>query len=449
MIKKMNSRYIVLKILNDIENGGYSNIVLDRYLKKIKDKRNKALITEIVYGVLRFRNRLDFIIKHLSNIPLNKIDSPVLQGLRVGIYQLEILDKIPERAAVNETVDSVKSMTNRGGVGFVNGILRNFSRKKSSISFPDAKKDIKSYLVNYLSHPEWLVEYWLKKYGPDTTLKLCEYNNKPGELTIRINKLKYSEQEFLNIYQKAGIQLQKTVVAGNYRLINYDSIKELPLYNKGGFMVQGIAATLTGHIMNPQPGMRVLDMAAGPGGKTTHLAELMDNRGEIVAIDIYNHKLKMINENCRRLGVEIVKTINADSRYISDIGNFDMVLVDAPCSGLGLIRQKPEIKWIKDIQDIKDLSIIQLELLKKAVEIVKNNGIIVYSTCTLIDEENRAIIEKIIENNKKRLEIIDLNQELNENIYNHNSCLDKYGSFELIPPFSKTEGFFITKLKKR
>ncbi|MFW6305909.1 MAG: 16S rRNA (cytosine(967)-C(5))-methyltransferase RsmB [Bacillota bacterium] len=446
----MNSRKITLEILNQINKGSYSNILLDNYLVKIDDRRDRALITELVYGVLRLQNRLDYIISQFSRMPLAKIDLPVLHALRLGIYQILYLDRIPERAAVNETVNAIKGIVNRGAVGFVNGLLRNLIRKKQFIEFPDPEKEQKSYLVNYLSHPEWLVEYWLDLYGLKKTTELLKYNNEAADLTIRINTLKFNIEDFTEIYQKNNIDLTATYIPGLYIVNNSRGVENLPLYDEGGFFVQGPAAAAAGYIVNPSPGMRILDMAAAPGGKTTHLAELMKNSGEIIALDLYDRKLSFIQENCRKMGIDIVKTYNEDATHFSDNSRelFDIILLDAPCSGLGLIQQKPEIRWNKSYSDIKKLTKIQFEMMENAFRLLKPGGKLIYSTCTLTKEENEDNIYKFLNKHNDNLSVVDLKNELKRYKFEGLNFINDLGFAEFFPPDSKTEGFFVGKIIK-
>ncbi|MFW6036164.1 MAG: 16S rRNA (cytosine(967)-C(5))-methyltransferase RsmB [Halothermotrichaceae bacterium] len=442
----MNSRRLALEILLKIEEGAYSNIVLDSSLDKIEDSRDKALITELVYGVIRQRNRLDYIIRQFSRWSVKELDKPVLLALRLGIYQIEFLDKIPGRAAVNESVNAVKKYVNRGAVGFTNGILRSYLRNKKKISYPN-KSDRVNYLKTYYSHPEWLVKLWLKEYEYEETRRLCRYNNTAPDTIIRINRLKYSDKEVINELKENNIVVRPTTVPGFYRIKQSGKITELPFYEKGGFIVQGAAAGLAGYILNPEPGMKVLDMAAAPGGKTTHIAQLMNNKGSITALDIYGHKLKLLKENCQRLGVKNVNVIKNDARTYTSKNRYDMILVDAPCSGLGLIRQKPEIKWNRSYKDIEELRQIQLQIMNNAVGLVKTGGEILYSTCTLSRQENQFVVEKILDRYNEKLKLIDISNDLKE-IGLENKFKIQNRMLEIFPPDTDTEGFFIAKFKK-
>jgi len=397
----MNSRRLAIEILQKIEEGAYSGIILDRELEGVKDKRDRALVTELVYGVLRQKKRLDYIIGRLSFKPLERIDRVVLLALRLGLYQLEFLDRIPARAAINETVEAVKRLNNRGGAGFTNALLRGFLRKE--IAYPE---DHLLYLSTFYSHPEWLVKLWLKKYGERNTRRLLKINNQPPELNVRINRLRVNEEEFKASLEKDGVTVESLPIPDAYVIHNFDHISGLEMYKQGGLIVQGAASIMVGNLLSPQPGMRVLDMAAGPGVKTTHLAQLMKNRGEIIALDIYEHKLRLLNENCQRLGVSIVKPLLGDSIEFKTDQPFDMILLDAPCSGLGLLRQKPEIKWNRLPGDLNELAVIQLKMLKNASTLLKPGGIILYSTCTLTVEENEQVIQEFISAHKGRIEAV-------------------------------------------
>lgn len=444
----MTIRRDALTILEEINDGAYSNIVLSRRLSRISDKRDRALLTEIVYGVLRYKNRLDYYIIKLSNRPFKKIDSAVLTALRMGIYQLLFLERIPDRAAVYETVNALKGLTHQGGIRFANALLRGFIRKKKHVLFPDKQSDPISYLVHYHSHPRWLVKLWLKQYGFTRTLKLCSSNNQPPGLYIRMNTLKMNSREFIQVFTNNQIGVTVEPIRGSYQLKGFNSITELPLFNDGGFIIQGPAASLAGLLLGVKPGMCVLDMAAGPGGKTTHLAELMNNQGSIIALDIYQHKLKLIKENCQRMGVKIVKTVKNDGREYRDNKKFDMVLVDAPCSGLGLIRQKPEVKWNKNLENINNIIRIQKDLLANAVRLTKKDGLILYATCTLNKAENQDVVNNILSSYYDKLELIDLREDLARLGLAKTYPVDSNGFLEMFPPESKTEGFFMAKLKK-
>jgi 16S rRNA (cytosine967-C5)-methyltransferase len=444
----MNTRKTAILILKDIYNGAYSNIILQKKLDKFKDIRDKNLITELVYGVLRQQKRLDYILSQISNRDLTKIHLIVKIALRLGLYQLVFLDRIPARAVVNETVNALKGLSNKGAISFLNAVLRSYLRKRNKIKYPDSDRLPLKYLTYYYSHPEWILKIWLKEYGFDDTLRLCIYNNRVPELSLRYNTLKFTEREFLEFFNYNNIDIKKSFVPSSFVINSSSNIKNLPLYNEGGFFVQGQAATLSSLILNPEPGMRVLDMAAAPGGKTCHLAEIMENKGELIALDIYKHKIKLIKKNLYRFGINIVTPVISDGRKYYSSKLFDMILVDAPCSGLGLIASKPEIKWNKKKDDIKKLSRIQMELLENALLLLKPGGILLYTTCTLNREENQDLIRRFLILHQNDLDIYDIKSDLKRLKIDNVINVQKEGWLELFPPDSNTEGFFMAKLIK-
>ncbi len=442
----MNTRILAIKALDKIDRGSYSNLTLDNMLKGVKDKRDRALITAIVYGVLRYRKKIDYILTQIANRPPEKIDRYVLHALRIALYQVDYLDRIPERAAVNESIEAVKGKINRGAVGFINGVMRNYLRNKDKITWPDRKKQPVTYIANFHSHPEWVVKKWLRRYGFSATVALCIKNNKTPGLRIRCNSLKYNEDEFISILKREGIVVKRSGIPYSFIVKDFDNIENMPLYKKGGFFVQGSAATLAGYILNPLPGMNILDMTAGPGGKTTHIAELMQNKGEIIAIDKYSHKIKLIKQNCRRLGINIVKTIKADAVDFNTSQLFDKILLDVPCSGLGVIAQKPELKWRITEEDINKLNILQKDLLARSVKLLKPEGEVLYCTCTLLEEENQQIISDFLDKQDNRYHLVSLKNDLQNTV--PIDLLKKNKNFlELFPTESNTEGFFMAKIK--
>ncbi|ACL69749.1 16S rRNA (cytosine(967)-C(5))-methyltransferase RsmB [Halothermothrix orenii] len=436
------SRKVAIKVLIEIDKGAYSNLVLNKELNKVSDKRDRAFITELVYGVLRQKKRLDYMLSCFSKRPLRKMDNEVLSALRVALYQIEYTDSVPARAAVYETVEALKSFTGHGAVKFTNGVLRSYLRNKDKIIFPDRNQNPVNFLANYYSYPEWIIKEWINKYGFKDTERLCQYLNDSPPVTVRYNRLQVDQKRFLEVFKKYNIEVESTTVPDCYVVNNFNTIKDLPLFKDGGFIVQGPAATLAGFVLGPDPGNRVLDMSAGPGGKTTHLAELMNNRGEIIALDIYEHKLKLIEENCNRLGVNIVKTIKVDGRDYTSQEKFDMVLVDAPCTGLGLVAHKPEIKWNRTENDVKKLQEIQKSLLHNALSLVRDGGFVLYSTCTLTRAENEEVVNQVLQQTDFVVSPVNMEKRLSEIGFSGKFKITPEGYLEFFPPESKTEGFY-------
>ncbi len=449
---KDKARQIVYQILTKIDSEeAYSNLTLNKEINKANlDSRDRGLVTELVYGVLRMRGHIDYVIDQFSRRQIKELDVKVRNLLRMGVYQIKFLDKIPSRAAVHSTVELAKQDHHQGIVKFVNGVLRNIDRGLDEVTFPDKENEPVKYISSYYSHPEWLVELWIKRFGIEETMELCNANNQIPDLIVRTNTLKtnpatladdlsenYGLDVYLLPYPYEGLLLE-----------NASGFTELAEFKNGLFTVQGQASMLVAHALNPQPEMKVVDLCAAPGGKLTHLAALMENQGEIMAIDIHDHKIALIDGLCQRLGVTNVKTICADASILDFAeGQFDRVLLDAPCSGFGLLAQKPEIRWFKTPQEITELVKLQKTLARTGLSWLKPGGIMVYSTCTLIEEENRGIIEDLLE--WGNVELLDLRPCLpveEREIWQENGLNTPY--LEFLPHISETEGFFIAALRK-
>ena len=443
-----NLRLHILKALLRVEKGSYSNLLLDSKLKNIDDRRDKNLFTEIFYGVIRNKLYLDYIIKQFSNTPLKKMDEEVLMGLRIGVYQLFFLDKIPARAAIYESVEAVKMLLasgNKGAVSFTNGVLRNINRKRDSIKLPSQKDKPEKFLSVKYSYPLWLVKRFIKDYGSAKTEMILKAGNKRAEVIYRHNSLKKSRDEFFNLLEKDQIKYEKTFLDSFYRLKEVNNPAAAETFKSGAAYIQGTSAGLASLLLDPKAGMEVLDLAAAPGGKTSHLAELMNNRGRITALDISQSRLNLVEENLARLGVKNVLLKEADAAEYQDQKKYDKILADLPCSGLGLIASKPEIKWDKDEKVIKKMAELQYNILNNNLDKLKVGGELLYSTCTLTREENQDLIMKVLAENKN-FELVDLNQRLKKVSSLDIKTNNKY--LELLPGEVDSEGFFYALLKK-
>ncbi len=453
---KDQAREIALNILTQVDSEeAYSNLSLNREFKKGNiESRERALATELVYGVLRMRGHLDYIIDQFSKRPVHKLDVKIRNLLRMGIYQMKFLDKIPTRAAVHSTVELAKKDQHQGIIKFINGVLRSIDRaikgESGEIIFPDLKKDPLKHISTYYSHPEWLVKEWIERFGVENTIELCKANNQVPDLTIRTNTLKVGPATLADdLFEKYGLDVfLLTYPYEGILLENAAGFSRLEEFKEGFFTVQGQASMLVAHALNVEPGMHVVDLCAAPGGKTTHLAQLMENEGEILAIDIHPHKIELIEETCRRLGVINVKTLCADTSTLEvKSEQFDRVLLDAPCSGLGLLAQKPEIRWFKDPKEINKLASLQKTLFKKGFSMLKSGGIMVYSTCTISSEENLGVVNEALK--MEGIELVDLRHLLpgeEREIFEEEGYDTPY--LEFIPHISETEGFFIAAFRK-
>lgn len=427
------ARELAIKILYKIEeNEGYSNLVLDEYLQKEREKLNEkdiGLISEIVYGTITWKLTIDTILQKYSNIKINKISKWIKIILQTGIYQIVFLDKIPKSAAVNESVNLCKKYGYKS-VGFVNAILRKVD--KSDYEELKKIKDNNERISKMYSMPEWIVKKLVKQYGISKTEEICINSNLKPTITIRVNSLKSTIEELKEKLDERGILWEDAQTSNFLHLKNMKNVSNLDLFKEGFFTIQDEGAGKIGCILNPKEGEIVLDACSAPGGKTTHLAELMENKGQIFAWDIHEHRVNLVKENAKRLGISIIEVDVRDAcGYASKYENkFDKILLDVPCMGLGVCKRKPDIKWQKTEEEISEITKIQQNILQICSRYLKKGGELLYSTCSILREENEDIIENFLEVEKsgigRRFQLI---------------CKIN------ILPNSQTDGFFICKLR--
>lgn len=440
----MNTRKVAVDIVNEVlYKNSYSNLSLNSNLKKYSFQiKDKALITEIVYGTLKHKYTIDKILSSFLREGIDSVDKFVLTLLRISIYQFKYLDKVPNFAVVNEAVDICKKYNTLKNSKLVNGVLRNYLRRgEPKFNF----KSESEKLAYEFSYNPWMVELFIEQYGKETCIKILKGLNERPLVTVRMNSLLGDYEEVLdklitNQYEVTEGEICPEAI----KIKKGSSIEENKLFKEGLITVQDESAMLVATLMELKEGLRVIDTCSAPGGKTTHMAELMDNKGEILAFDIYDHKLKLIEDNARRLGINIIETKlkNAEELYNDLIESADRVLVDVPCSGLGIIRKKPEIKWNKSQQELKSLHSIQTNILNNSSKYVKKGGYLVYSTCTLNKEENERIIHEFLEKNKEfKLDKIYLGKVENI-IYNEEGYIT-------ILPNEHMDGFFLCKIKRQ
>lgn len=439
-----NSRMIAYNALYDIEvRGQYSNIALGNSLRDsgLSDS-DRGLATEIVYGVIENRYFLEYVIKRFSSIKLAKISPSVKLLLKMGIYQILMLEGVKDFAAVNESVELCKRISKKSS-GFVNAILRNVVRSKGSIEPPSKENGVVEYYSVRYSYEPWLVDKWLKKYGEDFLEDLLEANAQKPKLYIRTNTLKTSRENLMAELVKMGIECEACdIVPEAIRISGIKNIERNELFRKGHFFIQDISSMLIGHVASPDIGMKVLDVCSAPGGKATHMAALMENTGEVIARDMHTHKLRLIKDNAKRLGISNIKAQLKDALLLDEesIEDFDIVLTDVPCSGFGIIRRKPEIKY-KQRKDVECLPELQSSILENAARYVKKGGLLIYSTCTIEDEENIEIVRAFMKKSDEfRLEPI-------EGIHVDEKS-QKSGYIQTYPNVHGMDGFFIAKLRK-
>lgn len=427
------TREIALKILYKIDKEqAYSNIALNEEIKrnkKILKEKDVGLISELIYGVTTWRLTLDEIVKKYSKIKLKKISPWILNILRMGIYQIIFLDKIPKSAAVNESVNLAKRYGHSSSSNFVNAILRKV-KETDYEEFFKINNDIER-ISKTTSMPEWIIKELMKNNNIEEVEQICKNSNIKPKTTIRVNNLRNNKNELMKKLEDRNISYKETTFEDFLILDKVKNIESLDLFKNGFFTIQDISAGLTVKMLNPKEGESVLDACSAPGGKTTYIAELMKNNGDIEAWDIHEHRTKLVNENATRLGINIINTKVKDASIYDESLNekFDKILLDVPCLGIGVIKRKPDIKWKRNIEDIDKISKIQLEILENCSKYLKKGSVLVYSTCSILKEENENVIHKFICRNDG-FDIVE------KSIIN-------------IIPDEEKDGFFICKLQKK
>ncbi|HTR81253.1 MAG TPA: 16S rRNA (cytosine(967)-C(5))-methyltransferase RsmB [Bacteroidota bacterium] len=388
-----------VKILNRIERtDAYLDKLLDGELRSedINDL-DKALLTEIVNGVLRWQMKLDWVLNGFFHGNFTKAEITVKNALRAALYQIMFLDKIPHHAAVNEAVEFVKRIRGEKAANLVNAVLRNIIRNIDGIHYPDVTIDAAQYLAVMYSHPVWAVRRWMNRFGFSETEKLLQSNNERPTLSLRINTARTSVEKFFELLTNQNVAFERSKYVGNFvRTSNLSDIAHTEIFRKGLFSVQDESAGIACQLLGVQPGDRVIDMCAAPGGKTTYIGEALHNNGVVIAVDKYSTRLNLIKSSCDRLGITNVNFVAADSTEYST-EPADKVLLDAPCSGLGVLAKKPDVKLKRESEDIRDLVKIQSLLAENAAKLVKPGGVFVYSTCTTEPEENFGVMRTFLE----------------------------------------------------
>ena len=430
----MSVKYVAMKLISFVDKGSYSNIVLNDAFKEFYlTAKEKAFITEIFYGVLRNKNFLDYMIEKNTKVIKKEW---IRNLLRISIYQLTFMSS-DAKGVVWEATEIAK----KHGIAiskFINGTLRNYLRNKDL----EIKKlhDEKNYEILY-SIPQYFCDILEKQYGSENLNQAIISLKKIPYLSVRVNKLKYSEEEFEEFLKEKDIQIIKKVDTVYY--VNSGLIINSKEFKEGKIIAQDASSYLAAKNLGVKPNDLVLDICAAPGGKTAVLAEEMENKGEIIAIDIHQHKKKLIEENMKKLGIDIVKATVLDARNVNKQGRkFDKILVDVPCSGYGVIRKKPEILYTKNRENVEELVSLQLEILNSAADILKDGGELIYSTCTIISQENTENVEKFL-NERKEFKVKALN--IPENVSGE---YDKLGGFSINYKEKIMDNFYIIKLVK-
>ena len=401
-------------------------------------KRDAALATEITNGVLQNMLLLNYYIGYFSSVKFNKISPGILDILQVAVYQILFLDKVPDSAAVNDAVSRAKR-NNPRAAGFVNAITRKISVSKDNL--PEIKGNVEEIFSVKYSHPLWIVQKFIDTYGESEAEKILASYNEKSEAVVRVNTLETTEESLCKREFSSGLSFEKGIISDSLRVNFSGNIEKENAFSEGLFYIQDTASQIAARTLNPKKGAKVLDVCSAPGGKSFLMAQLMENEGEIISCDIHKHKLEIIASGAKKLGIKIIDAILADAtEFRPEFDNcFDFVLADVPCSGLGIIRKKPDIRY-KSATEISDLPKIQLEILKNAAKYVKAGGALLYSTCTVIPQENSDVVKAFLSENSMFYE---------EKEYFDIPKIENEFGITLLPHISGTDGFYMCKLRRK
>jgi 16S rRNA (cytosine967-C5)-methyltransferase len=436
-------RGTAIKILNRVER---SDSYLDRLLEaemrtNEMNELDKGLMNEIVTGVIRWQMKLDWVLTGFFHGNFTKAETNVRNALRVALYQILFLDRVPHSAAVNESVEFIKRLRGQKVADLVNAVLRNILRNLDNIRYPDVREDRIQHLAVVESHPLWLVRRWVARFGYDEARRLLTADNQRPDLTLRVNRLKIDFNYFLSQLEQHQVQFSRSEYLDFFvRVKHMAGIGGSEMFRQGFFVVQDESAGLAVQLLDPKPGDRVIDMCSAPGGKATFIGELMKNVGELIAIDRYETRLNLVKNACQRLGIANAHFITADASTVQ-IPPAEKVIVDAPCSGLGVLAKKPDSKWKREPEDLRKLVEIQRGILENAVNHVKPGGILVYSTCTTEPEENTSVVKDFISAHSEFI-IENASQFVNPRV------VSPEGTIETFPHKHAMDGSFAVRLRK-
>lgn len=424
----INRKTAYTVLLKTEKEQAYSNLELNRQIKLLKPD-NPPFVRELVYGVLENKIYLDYILSALIPKGLRGIKKQVLTLLRMGLYQIIFMDSVPSYAAASETVKLAKKLT-PGRDGFINGVLRGYEKKKEAIVLPDRSRNLIEYLSVRYSYAEWIVKLWLALFGEEKTERLLAAGNERPDISVRVNFLKTDRKSLASSLESQGFLTKESSESSRVLLVKGNGLLDTVQYKEGYFSMQDTASVLAAEALCAKPGETVLDICAAPGGKSLALAEIMKNTGRIRSFDIYKHKLSLLEREAERLGISIVETEENDGSVMrSDLSETaDCVLVDGPCSGLGVIRRKPEIKYKEIPDDGASLAEKQLRILTISSQYVKTGGILQYSTCTVNRLENEDVVRRFLANHREFVKVFER---------------------QLLPDTDASDGFYICRMEKR
>lgn len=445
-----SARQTALQVLHALDTQhAYTDVVLRQTLRDGRlDRRERAFVTECVYGVVRWQGRIDWLLTHACRYPLESLTPWIRNALRLGVYQCLWMSGVPHPAAVHETVALARRFGHAGTARLVNGVLRTLLRQHTTYQLPEATTHPVAHLAVAWSHPEWLVERWLQRYGWDRTQALCAANNRIPGVTLRPNTLRTTTAALAERLRQEGrpAVMPSTVVSEALVVRGTDRLDTSPSYQAGLFQVQDEGALLVAPLCRVQPGQRVLDVCAAPGGKTTHLAQLMHDTGQIVACDVQRGRLRLLQENVVRLGLSSITAVVADAAGPCPMRQrFERILIDAPCSGFGVLRRHPDIKWRKTTTDLATLARLQCDILHNAQQQLAPDGLLVYSVCTNEPEETHDVVAWFLAQHPE-MHLVAVDEDLER-------CppvlSPTVGTLDLTPEQWGTEGVFAARFRRR
>lgn len=430
------------------EDSGYSHLLIDNEIKKRHiSSKDQGLLTEVVYGTMERIQTIDYYLEPFITND-KRLDNWVRMILRMSIYQMIFLDKVPDYAIINESVEITKQRGHKGVASLVNGVLRSVQRK--GVRNTSLIEDNVKRLAVQTSHPEWLIERWINFYGQEITEQMCETNLIQKPISVRVQPLKISREDAMSLLVKQGYEVSSSDFSDQGIIINKGNILHSSLFEEGFLTVQDQSSMLASEMLDVKADMNVLDACSAPGGKVTHLAEKMENKGLINAYDLHKKKAKSIIAKAEKLDLTIIDAKHGDARKLQELHaneTFDRILVDAPCSGLGVIRSKPDIKYNKTLEDIDRLSGIQQDILESVAPLLKKNGLLLYSTCTVDKDENEENVEMFLANHLDFEIDEQFFETLPEAMKNANG-ISEYG-LQLFPQDFNTDGFFMARFIKK
>ncbi len=438
---QINPREVALKILFEIETrNSFADQSINRFSSELNlSSLDRRFLGELVNGTIKLKKRIDYILSFNLSKGIAELTPWIRNILRMGIYQIEHLSRVPDRAAVDESVKLAGKYGHPGTKRLVNAVLRNHLRKKDQIRFPQKGKI--DYLETFYSFPRWMIKRWLEDFGEEETKTLCQILNSRPKLSLRINSLKIDSRSLKEEFNRTKTKYKKGLFLNNFYYIesklNLSAFE--PLKN-GWVYVQDESSAFPVLLLDPRPEQTIIDLCAAPGGKTAFIAERMKNRGQVLALDVSEQKRRLIQENCRRLGVTNVLTAVGDAREFG-LKPADGVLVDAPCTGLGVLGKNSDLRWYKKEADVKRMKSLQLSILLRAANLVKERGALVYSTCTMTQEENDEVVEEFLKHQ-------DDFRLVNASMYVTPDVVDEKGMVRTFPHRHGVDGSFAVRLEK-